>query len=41
MRVFVATILLAASAIAADQDFNGRWDITTTSSRVREPCGWN
>jgi hypothetical protein len=24
-------ILLAASAVAADQDFNGRWDITTTS----------
>ena len=29
-RIFAATLLLAAGALAADQDFNGRWDITTT-----------
>ena len=30
MRVFAGMILLATAAIAADQDFNGRWDITST-----------
>jgi Domain of Unknown Function (DUF1080) len=29
-RVFAGMLLLAAGALAADQDFNGRWDITTT-----------
>src|SRR5437016_5454484 len=29
MRLAV-TLLFAAAAFAADQDFNGRWDITTT-----------
>ena len=31
IRAFVGMILLATLAFAADQDFNGRWDITSTS----------
>jgi hypothetical protein len=30
MRIFSGLVLLAACGLAADQDFNGRWDITTT-----------
>src|SRR5690242_10301924 len=36
MRLSYAALLLAAlPAFAADKDFNGRWDITTTSPRPR------
>ncbi len=37
MRVTIALLFLAAAAFAADSDFNGRWDLTTTTAR---PRGW-
>jgi hypothetical protein len=37
MRATIALLFLAAAAFAADSDFNGRWDLTTTTAR---PRGW-
>jgi hypothetical protein len=37
MRAIFGLLLLAATAFAADADFNGRWDITTNTPR---PRGW-
>src|SRR5262245_18022983 len=33
MRVLIGVVLLAAAAIAADWDYNGRWDLTTGAAR--------
>src|SRR5262245_56441885 len=33
MRALIGLILLAAAAIAADSDYNGRWDLTTGAAR--------
>ena len=35
MRILFGVLLLAASALAADQDFNGRWDIKTAQPNPR------
>jgi hypothetical protein len=37
MRATIGLLFLAAAAFAADSDFNGRWDLTTTTAR---PRGW-
>jgi hypothetical protein len=37
MRALLGLLLLVAPAMAADSDFNGRWDITPTLER---PRGW-
>jgi hypothetical protein len=37
MRPIIGLLLLAAASFAADSDFNGRWDLTTTTAR---PRGW-
>ena len=37
MRLLIGLLLLAAASYAADSDFNGRWDLTTTTAR---PRGW-
>jgi hypothetical protein len=33
MRVLIGLVLLGATAIAADSDYNGRWDLTTGAAR--------
>lgn len=37
MRLTLGLLLFAAAVFAADSDFNGRWDLTTTTAR---PRGW-
>src|SRR6478609_8271398 len=35
MRAYIGIFLLAATAFAADSDYNGRWDITAIQQRPR------
>src|SRR6476661_128927 len=35
MRTFLALLLLPSAALAADQDYNGRWDIKAIQQRPR------
>ena len=42
MRTLFGVLLLSAMpSLAADSDFNGRWDLTTVTSRARAPGGSN
>ena len=39
--LFGVLLLSAMPSLAADSDFNGRWDLTTLTSRARAPGGSN